>query len=152
MQFHARLALAFLLILQTTCIVLGQERRATLIGTVRAVEGAEPLPDVLVRVLGTSAFTFTDARGFFRLENLPPTKLNIVFERIGIVRLDLRQFSADNIESIEVIRGIPLARHGDLTVGAILVQTRATAYKPQARLRLNPQTFESTLGAGWNFF
>ncbi|MFN3394229.1 MAG: TonB-dependent receptor domain-containing protein, partial [Candidatus Thermochlorobacter sp.] len=267
--------------------------------SVRAAEDNQPLQDVMVRALGTSAFTFTDARGFFRLDNLPKTKLDIVFERIGVVRelisvelkddetklnvalryvsfksaevvvtarenaqggelgttsriersaiehvqgssladvlqllpgqlaqnptlagvrqsllrqaplsvsaanpsaadranalgtaivldgvplsnnanlqtnltilnaapgtlppfasaegrgLDLRQFSADNIESIEVIRGIPSARHGDLTVGAILVQTRASAYKPQARLRLNPQTFESSLSAGWALF
>ncbi len=299
MQLNIKLVLVLGLLLQMTCIAAGQERRATLIGSVRAAEDDQPLQDVMVRALGTSAFTFTDARGFFRLDNLPKTKLDIVFERVGIVRelvtvelkddetklnvalryvsfksaevvvtarenaqggelgttsriersaiehvqassladvlqllpgqlaqnptlsavrqsllrqaplsvsaanpsaadranalgtaivldgvplsnnanlqtnltilnsapgtlppfasaegrgLDLRQFSADNIESIEVIRGIPSARHGDLTVGAILVQTRASAYKPQARLRLNPQTFESTLGAGWALF
>jgi len=292
-------AIAFASLLQMACITFAQERRAVLSGSVRAAEDGQPLQDVLVRVVGISAFTLTDARGFYRLERLPQTKVDVVFERIGLVRevvsveltelentldvslryvsfksaevivtakenaqggelgttsriersaiehvqassladvlqllpgqlaqnptlsgvrqsllrqaslsvsaanpsaadranalgtaivldgvplsnnanlqtnltilnsapgtlppfastegrgLDLRQFSADIIESIEVIRGIPSARHGDLTVGAILVQTRATAYAPQVRLRLNPQTFESTLGAGWNLF
>ncbi|MBC8044731.1 MAG: TonB-dependent receptor plug domain-containing protein [Rhizobacter sp.] len=64
--------------------------------------------------------------------------------------LDLRQFSADNIESVEVIRGVPSAKYGDLTAGAILIQTRAGAFAPQSRVRLNASTFEATAGSGWN--
>ncbi|MGF1925500.1 MAG: TonB-dependent receptor plug domain-containing protein, partial [Bacteroidia bacterium] len=41
---------------------------------------------------------------------------------------DLRQIPADQIESIEVIRGVPSARYGDLTTGAILVNTRAGVF------------------------
>ncbi len=299
MTFAIRLILVAVLMLQAACMALGQDRRATLVGTVRAAEDSLTLSEVFVRVIGSSAFALTDAKGFFRLENLPRTQVTVVFERGGVARkvvsleltdvetrievflnyasfkssevvvtakenaqggelgtvsriersaiehvqassladvlqllpgqlaqnptlsgvrqsllrqsslstsasnpsaadranalgtaivldgvplsnnanlqtnltilnspagtlppfasaegrgLDLRQFSADNIESIEVIRGIPSVKHGDLTVGAILVQTRASAYKPQARLRLNPQTVESTLGGGWNFF
>lgn len=51
---------------------------------------------------------------------------------------DLRQIPADNIESIEVIRGIPSARFGDLTSGLIIVNSRLGAFKPEVRVRLNP--------------
>jgi hypothetical protein len=63
--------------------------------------------------------------------------------------LDLRQIPADNIESVEVIRGVPSARHGDLTAGAILVTSRAGAQQPEFRMRANPLTFEASTVAGW---
>ncbi len=63
--------------------------------------------------------------------------------------LDLRQIPADQIESVEVIRGVPSARHGDLTAGAILVTSRAGAQAPEFRLRANPQTVEASTVAGW---
>jgi hypothetical protein len=63
--------------------------------------------------------------------------------------LDLRQIPADNVETIEVIRGVPSARHGDLTAGAILVTSRAGAQRPELRLRANPLTLETSTVAGW---
>ncbi len=63
--------------------------------------------------------------------------------------LDLRQVPADNIERVEVIRGIPSARHGDLTAGAILVTSRAGRATPELRVRANPQTIELSSVAGW---
>jgi hypothetical protein len=63
--------------------------------------------------------------------------------------LDLRQLPADNIERVEVIRGIPSARHGDLTAGAILVTSRAGQQRPELRVRANPQTLEMSTVAGW---
>lgn len=63
--------------------------------------------------------------------------------------LDLRQLPADNVESVEVVRGVMSARHGDLTTGAILVTTRTGARAPELRLRANPQTFEMSGVAGW---
>ncbi len=63
--------------------------------------------------------------------------------------LDLRQVPADQIESVEVVRGVPSARHGDLTAGAILVTSRAGALAPELRVRVNPQTLEASTVAGW---
>lgn len=63
--------------------------------------------------------------------------------------LDLRQLSADNIERIEVIRGVPSARHGDLTAGAILITSRAGAQRPELRVRGNPLALELSTVAGW---
>jgi outer membrane receptor protein involved in Fe transport len=73
-----------------------------------------------------------------------------VFSSVAGRGTDLRQIPADNIESIEVIRGIPSVRYGDLTAGAILINTRAGAYEPQLRARINPTTSELHAGAGWN--
>lgn len=61
---------------------------------------------------------------------------------------DLRQIPADQIESIEVIRGIPSARYGDLTTGAILVSTRAGVFRPQMTTRVNPNLIEQSAGLG----
>jgi len=62
---------------------------------------------------------------------------------------DLRQISADNIEEIEVIRGVPSAKYGDLTTGAILVKTRAGVYKPRLITRFNPNLIQQAFGMGF---
>ena len=65
--------------------------------------------------------------------------------------VDLRQISADNIESVEVIRGIPSAEYGDLTSGAVVVNTKA-GYTPfEVRTKVNPTTLNSSFGKGWKF-
>lgn len=63
--------------------------------------------------------------------------------------LDLRQIPADQVERVEVVRGVPSARHGDLTAGAILVTSRAGARAPELRVRANPQTLEVSSAGGW---
>lgn len=65
--------------------------------------------------------------------------------------IDLRQVSADNIESIEVIRGIPSAEYGDLTSGAILVKTKAGKEPFQLKARVNPTLTQLWLGKGFGF-
>ena len=65
--------------------------------------------------------------------------------------VDLRQISADNIESVEVIRGIPSAEYGDLTSGAVVVNTKA-GYTPwEVRAKVNPTTLNASFGKGWKF-
>ena len=65
--------------------------------------------------------------------------------------VDLRQISADNIESVEVIRGIPSAEYGDLSSGAVVVNTKA-GYTPfEIRTKLNPTTLNTSFGKGWKF-
>ena len=65
--------------------------------------------------------------------------------------VDLRQISADNIESVEVIRGIPSAEYGDLTSGAVIVNTKA-GYTPfEVRTKINPTTLNASVGKGWRF-
>ncbi|MDP3437659.1 MAG: TonB-dependent receptor, partial [Bacteroidales bacterium] len=65
--------------------------------------------------------------------------------------VDLRQIGADNIESVEVIRGIPSAEYGDLASGAVIVNTKAGYTPYEIRTKINPVTFNTSLGKGWNF-
>ncbi|GAB1475165.1 TonB-dependent receptor [Bacteroidota bacterium] len=68
----------------------------------------------------------------------------------GATGVDLRQIGADNIESVEVIRGIPSAEYGDLASGAVIVNTKA-GYTPfEIRTKINPVTFNTSVGKGWN--
>lgn len=69
----------------------------------------------------------------------------------GGTGVDLRQIGADNIESVEVIRGIPSAEYGDLASGAVIVNTKAGYTPYEIRTKINPVTFNTSLGKGWNF-
>lgn len=64
--------------------------------------------------------------------------------------IDLRQIPAATLERVEVIRGVPSARYGDLTQGAIIVETRAGAFQPEVRTQYDPYTFETTVLGGWD--
>lgn len=61
--------------------------------------------------------------------------------------VDLREIPADNIQSVEVVRGIAPANHGDYVGGIINVKTKASA-KPTHRLKgkNNPDTKELNFG------
>jgi hypothetical protein len=62
--------------------------------------------------------------------------------------IDLRRIPAATIERVEVIRGLPSSRFGDLTQGVVLVDTRAGAADPEVRVRLDARTVEATLLGG----
>lgn len=72
------------------------------------------------------------------------------FSSVAGKGVDLREWSADNIESVEVIRGIPSARFGDLTSGLVLVNSRIGAFNPELTLRMNPQLVQFAFNAGRN--
>lgn len=63
---------------------------------------------------------------------------------------DMRQYTADNIESVEVIRGVAGVEYGDMTSGAILVQTKAGKEALQVKGRLNPQLMQFWAGQGFD--
>jgi hypothetical protein len=65
--------------------------------------------------------------------------------------IDLRRIPAATLERVEVIRGIPSARWGDLTQGAIVVDTRAAAAPPEFAGRFDPRTVEGNLVGGRAF-
>ena len=52
--------------------------------------------------------------------------------------VDLRKISTDNIESIEVIRGIPSAEYGDLTSGVVIIKSKAGKEPLRVRFKTNP--------------
>ncbi len=64
--------------------------------------------------------------------------------------VDLRNFSTDNIESIEVIRGIPSAEYGDLTSGAMIIKTKAGVTPLEAKVSMNPNTKSYFVGRGFS--
>jgi hypothetical protein len=65
--------------------------------------------------------------------------------------IDLRQISADNIESVEVIRGIPSAEYGDLTSGAVIVKSKSGKTPYEIRTKVNPTTINTSFGKGFSF-
>ncbi|MDD5766638.1 MAG: TonB-dependent receptor, partial [Candidatus Marinimicrobia bacterium] len=67
-------------------------------------------------------------------------------EKSGI---DLRQIPADNIEEIEVIRGIPSAKYGDLSSGIIHVKTKSESVQQRFKYKYNLQNQELNINGGF---
>ncbi len=65
--------------------------------------------------------------------------------------VDLRQISTDNIETVEVIRGIPSAEYGDLTSGAVIVKSKSGRTPYEVRTKVNPTTINASIGKGFAF-
>ncbi len=63
--------------------------------------------------------------------------------------VDLRSITADNIESVEVIRGVPSVEYGDLNTGAIVVKTKARQEPLQLKARFNPALTQFWGGKGF---
>lgn len=76
--------------------------------------------------------------------------LNVNFASTAGAGNDLRQIGVDNIESVDVIRGIPSVEYGDLTSGVIIVNPRAGKYPFQARVKINPVLTQASLGKGFD--
>jgi hypothetical protein len=62
--------------------------------------------------------------------------------------VDLRTIPADNIESIEVITGLPSVRYGDFTEGIINVQTKLGPVPNRLKIKNNPVLTEGSFGGG----
>jgi outer membrane receptor protein involved in Fe transport len=65
--------------------------------------------------------------------------------------LDLRAIPAENIERIEVIRGIPSVQYGDLTDGIIKVETISRPEPIRLKVTYNPNISEGNLSGGIRF-
>lgn len=63
--------------------------------------------------------------------------------------VDARSLSTDNIESLQVIRGIPSVVYGDLTSGAVVVKTKAGVTPWEIRLKTDPQLKQVSAGKGF---
>ena len=61
---------------------------------------------------------------------------------------DVRSISTDNIESVEVIRGIPSAQYGDLTAGAVIITTKQGAEPLNIKLKTDPKIFQTYISKG----
>lgn len=63
--------------------------------------------------------------------------------------VDLREVSADNIEEVEVIRGIPSSEYGNLTSGVVLVKTKMGVQPWRVKANMDPNTKMGSLSKGF---
>lgn len=70
------------------------------------------------------------------------------FSSTAFVGTDLRQVSADDIESVEVVRGIPSAEYGDLTSGLVVVNSKIGLTPWEVRAKINPGTRNYSIAKG----
>ncbi|MDR3611079.1 MAG: TonB-dependent receptor [Ignavibacteriaceae bacterium] len=61
---------------------------------------------------------------------------------------DLRSIPAENVNDIEIIRGIPSAKYGDLTDGLLIVNTKSTPDRLKVKMKYNPLLSEANISAG----
>ena len=62
--------------------------------------------------------------------------------------IDMRQISTDNIESVEVIRGIASVEYGDITSGAVIVNSKAGRAPLHVKLTMNPNLYQVSANHG----
>ena len=63
--------------------------------------------------------------------------------------VDLRQIAADQIASVEIIRGIPSASYGNITSGVVKVETKANVSPFRLRAKANPATKSASISKGF---
>lgn len=100
---------------------------------IRLREAGNGSDDYDISSLGT-AFTMdgvpisTDAN----LQSVPGSSIDNSLVSRG---LDMRTIPTDNIESVEIVRGIPSVEYGNLTSGLVNIKRRATATPFQGRIK-----------------
>lgn len=72
------------------------------------------------------------------------------FSSTAFTGTDLRQVSADNIEEVEVVRGIPSAEYGDLTSGLVVVHSKVGITPWQVKAKINPGLQNYSVGKGFS--
>ena len=70
------------------------------------------------------------------------------FSATTAIGTDMRQISADDIEEVEVIRGIPSAEYGDLTSGMVVIHSKIGVTPWQVKGKVNPSLMNYSLGKG----
>ena len=108
---------------------------ANVAGTALIVDGASFSNDANMQMLSTSTA-------------MSSNEGNVASTAGGGV--DTRQVSTDNIESVEVIRGIPSVVYGNLTSGAVVVRTKAGVTPWEVRLKADPQLKQVSFGKGFS--
>ncbi|MBQ9184841.1 MAG: TonB-dependent receptor plug domain-containing protein [Bacteroidales bacterium] len=63
--------------------------------------------------------------------------------------IDLRNIGTDNVESIEIIRGIPSAQYGDLSSSMMKIQSRSGISDLTASVKIYPGIYQASAGKGF---
>ena len=71
------------------------------------------------------------------------------FSSTAFTGTDLRQISADDIDNVEIIRGIPSAEYGDLTSGLVVVHSKVGVTPWQVKAKINPGLQNYSVGKGF---
>ncbi|MBN1350507.1 TonB-dependent receptor [candidate division KSB1 bacterium] len=66
----------------------------------------------------------------------------------GVSGADLRAIPAENIQEVEIIRGIPSAQYGDLVDGIMKVKTKSKPEPFRAKIKYNPHLYEANVSRG----
>lgn len=61
---------------------------------------------------------------------------------------DVRGISMNNVESVEVIRGVPGVEYGDVTSGVVIVNTKAGEQPLMVQARTNPNVYQVSANKG----
>lgn len=66
--------------------------------------------------------------------------------------VDMRDISTDNIQSVEIVRGIPSVKYGDLTSGVVIINRKQQATPLEARFKADQygKLFSAGKGFGWS--
>ena len=70
------------------------------------------------------------------------------FSNTALAGTDLRNISADDIDEVEVVRGIPSAEYGDLTNGMVVVHSKIGVTPWQVKGKVNPALMNYSVGKG----
>ena len=106
-----------------------------------------------IRSASQSAFNSTSAFGSpIIIDGVPLSNNGNLtqgdFSNTATTGTDMRNISADDIEEVEVIRGIPSAEYGDLTSGMVVVHSKIGVTPWQLKGKVNPGMMNYSLGKG----
>ena len=107
------------------------------LGTAIIVDGAPMSNNANLQVLSTSISGSTSAES------------GLSGSSSASSGVDIRSLSTDNVESVEVIRGIPSVEYGDMTAGAVIVKSKAGKSPLTLRFKTNPNIYQVSASKGF---
>ena len=119
-------------------------------GNLSATGAATENPDYAMSALGTR-FT-VDGAPLSNDANLQSVGIESATGRNSVGRgVDMRSLSTDNIESVEIVRGIPSAEYGNLTSGLVKIRRTRAATPWTARFKADGYSKLFYAGKGFGF-
>lgn len=113
---------------------------ANALGTSVMVDGTPLSNDANLQVMGSNKYGTNWNSG-------SSTSINQTTAGKGV---DLRTISAGNVESVEVISGIPSVEYGNLTSGAVIVKTKSGRTPWEAKAQVDEKSKLFFLGKGFS--